>query len=627
MVDFRRWILALAVLALFAGLASAQGQLTCATNVSSVPQLRAEGFTELTGDITFTCTGGNPVAIGAAIPTVNITVFLQVANVTSRLFSTKPNVSEALLLLDEPGSPNPVAIAGFGTAASQTICPTPTTGCVENAATAAITAVGGIGGLAQGTLVTVATNPGDPTTHGFNVFQGIVDPDAIHPKSVTFFGIPVLPPATTGFSRVLRITNIRADVTLLGVAVNNAQPLIAQVSVSNPSALPLTNQTPTVGFVQSGLATTISTGTGAVNASPCVGVQGAVNTVTNLNFTERFGTAFKPRFDLAAGNQQNVPGATYNSESGFIPNDGNNGPIGVADFGTRLKATFKGITGLTVSILNTQPTVPAVPPVTAQLVTTSETTADPGAVALVPVTTAGTATIAANADGTFTAVWEVTAANAFSLDTLTFVATTTGGSAATVVNMSFAPTPSTATFSADTTLHSTTVPIPRFADLSGAGTPLTVAGNNVCRTILLYPFLTDATGSGFDTGIAIANTSADPFGTANQSGTCTLTWFGATTAPASNPTTPPTPNIAAGNTFTMILSGTPALVNFTGYMIASCNFQYAHGFAFISDLGARNFAMGYLALVIPDPALDTTNGRQASPGALASRGSGESVSQ
>ena len=47
--------------------------------------------------------------------------------------------------------------------------------------------------------------------------------------------------------------------------------------------------------------------------------------------------------------------------------------------------------------------------------------------------------------------------------------------------------------------------------------------------------------------------------------------------------------------------------------IAVCRFQYAHGFAFISDLGARNLAMGYLALVIPDPT-SSANGRLATPG-------------
>jgi hypothetical protein len=45
-------------------------------------------------------------------------------------------------------------------------------------------------------------------------------------------------------------------------------------------------------------------------------------------------------------------------------------------------------------------------------------------------------------------------------------------------------------------------------------------------------------------------------------------------------------------------------------MFAVCNFQYAHGFAFISDVGARNLAMGYLALVIPDPG---SNARTATP--------------
>jgi len=49
-------------------------------------------------------------------------------------------------------------------------------------------------------------------------------------------------------------------------------------------------------------------------------------------------------------------------------------------------------------------------------------------------------------------------------------------------------------------------------------------------------------------------------------------------------------------------------------MIAVCNFQFAHGFAFISDLGARNLAMGYLALVIPDNNLSPgTGSRNASP--------------
>ncbi len=59
-----------------------------------------------------------------------------------------------------------------------------------------------------------------------------------------------------------------------------------------------------------------------------------------------------------------------------------------------------------------------------------------------------------------------------------------------------------------------------------------------------------------------------------------------------------TGSIATGTVYTTLASTTAA--GFQGYMIAVCNFQLAHGFAFISDLGARNLAMGYLALVLPN---------------------------
>ena len=126
----------------------------------------------------------------------------------------------------------------------------------------------------------------------------------------------------------------------------------------------------------------------------------------------------------------------------------------------------------------------------------------------------------------------------------------------------------------------------------------------ICRTILLYPFVTNQ--AGFDTGLAIANTSTDPFGTGPQAGSCTLNWYSGPTSPS--PTN--TGSIASGTVYTTLTSTT--VPNFQGYMIAVCNFQYAHGFAFISDLGARNLAMGYLALVIPDPTTQANGVRNAS---------------
>jgi hypothetical protein len=105
---------------------------------------------------------------------------------------------------------------------------------------------------------------------------------------------------------------------------------------------------------------------------------------------------------------------------------------------------------------------------------------------------------------------------------------------------------------------------------------------------------------GFDTGIAIANTSSDPISTSPQAGTCKLSWYDGTGkfAPTGINGTDLTKEAAVA-TGTVAVNVASALVpNFQGYMFAQCNFQYAHGFAFISDLGARNLAMGYLALVV-----------------------------
>jgi hypothetical protein len=55
-------------------------------------------------------------------------------------------------------------------------------------------------------------------------------------------------------------------------------------------------------------------------------------------------------------------------------------------------------------------------------------------------------------------------------------------------------------------------------------------------------------------------------------------------------------NVLPGTTSATLASAIAP--GFEGYIIAVCNFQLAHGFAFVSDVGARNLAMGYLALVV-----------------------------
>ena len=54
-----------------------------------------------------------------------------------------------------------------------------------------------------------------------------------------------------------------------------------------------------------------------------------------------------------------------------------------------------------------------------------------------------------------------------------------------------------------------------------------------CSCNLLFPFVTNI--AGFDTGVAIANTSADPFGTSPQTGTVTLNYYGTTSGGGAAP--------------------------------------------------------------------------------------------
>jgi len=203
-------------------------------------------------------------------------------------------------------------------------------------------------------------------------------------------------------------------------------------------------------------------------------------------------------------------------------------------------------------------------------------------------------------NGAGTAVWEVMNADPLTTQTyefgigVSFVANTStnlpGLGSATVAG-SFAPLSTVTTASAS-------APIPRFADTSTATTILTISA---CTTNLLFPFLTNQ--SGFDSGIAISNTSVDPFGTAPQSGPCKLNYYGETTGGGAAPAAQTSAVVPAGKQLLATLStggnlGITATPGFQGYMIAQCSFQYAHGFAFISNVGGTQVAEGYLALIL-----------------------------
>jgi hypothetical protein len=145
-------------------------------------------------------------------------------------------------------------------------------------------------------------------------------------------------------------------------------------------------------------------------------------------------------------------------------------------------------------------------------------------------------------------------------------------------------------------------PIPRFVQDTTSTALFTISP---CSCNLLFPFVTNI--AGFDTGVAIANTSMDPFNTSAQTGTVVLNYYGTTSGGgAAPPATPPLGPVPAGSELIFTLSNggnysTPATPGFEGYIIAQANFQYCHGFAFISDVGAQKLAEGYLAISLDVP--------------------------
>jgi hypothetical protein len=677
MADFRRWFTVLAVLAVMAFAASAQvgvatgsanSLLACVATAAGTPELRPEGYTELAGDIVISCTGGPVLQIGAAIPTTNIVIYMAPAvPITSRFLSSN-GASEALLIIDEAGANITTGVSGpFGPKAPQSLC-----------TTAAQQLVGG-----SSCNVIVSPQPGvdingNPVTYEVagpgpgnggpaqNVYQGKVGD--FGSNSVTFYNVPVLPPATSGVTRTFRITNIRVPVP----GGNLSGTLQAIISTSPNQTLPVGGTAINIGVVGPSMVAAVKPVSKAFQQC----VPATVALTANLLFTEGFATGFKTRvvpggiFNGIPGNAtgnttwaaegtninpaiQNIPGGLYggfaaNSESGLIyPGlNSTSGTLtytaGLADYGTRLKAVFTNIpAGITMYVSTTSssqgtgfiPGGTSVLPYAVLVGTSASSDAQQDGTPFTPVT--GTTTgndglpaiaLAANASGIATAVWEVTNSNPSAKDVLSFSvyisytatsATTTNpyglpitdlpiGATVNNVVLSMAPEPSDGVF---TTVNATQgqIPTPRFAitnTYQGRWTTI-----NLCQTTLLYPFVTGA--SGFDTGIAVANTSWDPFGTVNQTGSCKLYAYGVTVAAAGNtasqPIVPGCDSISnplpGTNCFAIVPSGqvmsvlaSATLTNFQGYVIAVCNFQYAHGYAAVTDLGIRNLWSSYLAL-------------------------------
>jgi len=609
MADFKKFAVTVAGLTCMLGVtgaANAQNFVGFSCNATATPfDMRAEGITEQGGDLVLTCTGGTVTPLGLQIPAVNVTVSLN-TNLTSRLLGGSTNLTDALLLINEP-PPN-----------TQSFCPasgsTLANQCIEYGF--------GTGGGQNTQTYNPQAGPqaGVPNTPRFNGVQGTL----VGPSQVTFFGVPIDPPgpaqnlastvAGPTPTLTLRIANIRANASALGAPTGFSTSAVFE-TVSTSAGFPINQSVQTIGFVRRGLTSSIA---GVGSFQQCISRTVGSSSSQTITFTEGFATATKLRTPIffPGGATLSTPGALLNSESQFVPNGvqggflGGGTLIGTADYATRVRLTFNNLqTGVTIYVpttIQSNQTVAGIGTGPTEIMTL--TTTEAGAFSAVAASSAtGLPANYAALSGNI-AVYEVTTQSisspftieSFSVPVITVYTANPGVNSpslgASSVSVDFAPLSTVITAAAS--------PIPRFVPSS---TPLTGFSINACQTVLLFPFLSNL--AGFDTGIAISNTSRDPFGTIPQPGTCTLNFYG-TAEPAAFITPVVSPTVNMPPYATLVSNVAPG---FQGYMIAQCRFQFAHGFAFITDgfTGpGRGLSQGYLALIIPDP---TANAGSRSP--------------
>ena len=618
MADFRKWFFALVALAVLVGITAdtaAAQSFQCTANAGVPARVRGEGRTELVGDMLLNCNG--TVATSTAL-LANIQIFLS-TNITSRITNTTTNATEALLMLGDP---------------------LPAMQCLTPNLTSAAPQVVGMPSCGTGSVWATYQN----------VFQGVKAGD----NSLLWLNVPiVIPPATT---QVIRITNVRANANQ---AFSQGQTFIPQqitmfVTVSSSVSIPINNPTQVVAAVLKGLDFAVrncaDSDTTSVAGQQCVSRGKTDPTATDhsmdalLKYSEGFDVAFKIRKSVGQdGANLNV--LFNSSESAYINSlqtspYGLGSTIGFANTGSRLLARFANIpTGVLLFVTTSQTAVGTTATVTTQTETGTTTGTKAVLVSVTdPTGSGGSKDFPISYTGKYTgcsatidnglvqvplfggagaATWEIIASTPGSVETIAFgVETSWSASPSTNSPALTAGTPGTvagsfAPISSDDKMSATS-PIPRFADTSISKTLVEIGA---CVTNLLFPFV--SARGGFDTGIAISNTTLDnskdlpggtnkvPFNTSQQNGACTLYYFGDKEDGTSLSKPIQTSGVInAGKQLVYTLfgggSGIDATPGFQGYIIARCAFQKAHGFAFISDLGAQKLAMGYLPLIMSD---------------------------
>jgi hypothetical protein len=558
---------------LFAGLANAQ-PATCTAGTPSTNIIRGEGTTELVAPIAFTCAvpGGGAGTGG----TLSLQVFMSPAlPITSKVLSSGSGATEAVAVVTGGASV-------LGTVSGSTLN---FSGITTASGNFTIT-VSNI--RVNATSVTVGTGvpPNISATAFVSGSAGTITPVALTYSNIAF---------------------VQA-----GLGTSSLSKSFTTATAGDPTtAAPSTFMFPNGSVATAGANSFVICNPYSAGGAPGdggVGLGQQKSLAFAVTIKENFASAFKN----AAGEASTVAeasGATTNA---------------VLD-GTRLAVNFTNVPAnvtlyVPVGLIYTTgaqfvppAAFPQATPAAIQL-----TASAPGtAFAAVNGVTSGSdknlgLAAVTLSSGSGSAVFEVIKQDLNNLDVynipvyiVTSANSVTGSSTPISVSVNFNPIGSTV--------------IPNFA-ITSSTTPLTGSTFNLCTTSLLFPFVTNQLG--FDTGLAIANTSTDPFGTSGataQAGTCTLNFYG---SGAPSPANVVTASVPSGTVYTQALSGVAA--GFQGYLIAQCAFQYAHGFAFITDgVGSSGgLSQGYLAGVIPDV---NQVARAANPLSLAGAGTGETL--
>lgn len=645
MADFRKLVYVLAVVALFMGLAaSANAQGLFCDSLTATPQIvRAEGYTELVGDISLRCRSvvdGVSTPAGQNVPQANVHVAILGTTVTSRTVAATGKFLEALLMVDEPSPTSAACVLSAGGTSS---CPQ--LYCGKGGNDIGPSGAGVCGILSDGNPAdTYNGTGGGVATYGTghpNIYQG--RPDG--PNGVVFPFVPFDPPGTNQV-RTIRITNIRIDATKFDPT--SFPQITAVVTVEGQASVTLQFNNTIVATVLSGMgATTVTADKGFLQ---CIQEPGGHTQLEAITVQEGFRSSWKPKnaaqyIGNYVGNSsslvqdwlnsigqfqyegddlfypadvsQAIPAVHYFTESGFentafgtehgIVNSG------VADYGTRISVTISAPPATTTL------QIPIVVFLgnggsshTGVMVMTNFTV--PGTGAYSPVTSATTC-LAGMTSPCFTipaagaqVVYEVLFADPGSIESATipailgYTAPVTDAAVGTVTQVG------AATFAPYYTSVGTDANgIPRFKQTTGPLQDFVAIGK--CSCSLLFPWV--VSDSNYVTGIQVANTSMDPTNTNNtaiavngysatqQSGKVTVYYFGQTgtnpsvSGTAAQTASAPSATVAAGGFATFI-----APSGFAGYAIANSQFQYCHGTAFLFSVSPGIPPMSYLGLVM-----------------------------